>query len=365
MMSNEEPAGEGSNHGRRTALLIFAAVVTVALCAGYLYVRHQRAFISTDDAFVEGTVHMVAPRVGGAVLRVTVDDNAAVHAGDLLVELDPEPFQVALAQAEAGLEAALRATDAAKAALEQARAATGRLDAAVVARDAERAAKAALYAKAEADRKRAQRLYPKGVISQDGVEQADTAAEAAAAALKAAEALLAEAKTARLAHDAVIVGAEAAARRSEGEIDRARAAVRQARLQLSYTRVVAPADGLVTKKSIEVGDVVAPGRPLMALVPTQGLYVVANYKETKTARIQPGLAVRIEVDALPGRTYRGHVDSLMAGTGAAFSLFPPENATGNYVKVVQRIPVKIVFDPDQSLDGLRLGMSVVPTILLQ
>jgi membrane fusion protein, multidrug efflux system len=365
MMSTEEPAGAASNHRRRTALLIFAGVVAIALCGGYLYVRHQRTFVSTDDAFVEGTVHMIAPRVGGAVLRVAVDDNAAVRAGNLLVELDPEPFQVALAEAEAGLEAVRRAADAARAALEEARATTGRLDAAVAARDAERMAKAALCTKAEADRDRARRLYPKGVISKDEVEQEETSAAAAAAVLRAAEALLTEAKTARVAHDAAIAGAEAAARRSEGEVNRLLAAVGQARLQLSYTRVVAPANGLVTKKSVEVGDVVAPGRPLMAIVPTEGLYVVANYKETNTTRIAPGLAVRIEVDAIPGRTYRGRVDSLMAGTGAVFSLFPPENATGNYVKVVQRIPVKIVFEPDQSLEGLRLGMSVVPTILLQ
>jgi membrane fusion protein, multidrug efflux system len=365
MMSTEEPADVGNGQRRRTAVLIFTGVVALALCGGYLYVRHQRTFVSTDDAFVDGTVHMIAPRVGGAVLRIAVDDNVAVRTGDLLVDLDPEPFEVALTEAEAGLEAVRRAADAAKAALEEARAATGRLDAAVVARDAERMAKAALCTKAEADRDRARRLYPKGVISKDGVEQAETSAAAAAAALRAAEALLTEAKAARVAHDAAIAGAEAAARRSEGEIDRALAAVRHARLQLSYARVVAPANGLVTKKSVEVGDVVAPGRPLMALVPTEGLYVVANYKETNTTHIRPGLAVRIEVDGIPGRTYRGRVDSLMAGTGAAFSLFPPENATGNYVKVVQRIPVKIVFEPDQSLDGLRLGMSVVPTILLK
>ena len=365
MISTEEPAGVPRDHRRRTALLIFAGVVALAIGGGYVYVRHQRAFVSTDDAFVDGTVHMIAPLVGGAVLSVAVDDNAAVRAGDLLVELDPEPFQVALTEAEAGLEAARRAADAARAAVAEARAATGRLDAAGVARDAERAAKAALCKQAEADRNRARRLYLKGVISKDGVEQAETSAAAAAAVLQAAEALLAEAKTARVAHDATIAGAEAVARRSEGEIDRALAAVRQARLQLSYTRVVAPADGLVTKKSVEVGDVLAPGRPLMAIVPTEGFYVVANYKETNTAHIRPGLAARIKVDAILGRTYRGRVDSLMAGTGAAFSLFPPENATGNYVKVVQRIPVKIVFEPDQSLEGLRIGMSVVPTILLQ
>jgi membrane fusion protein (multidrug efflux system) len=182
---------------------------------------------------------------------------------------------------------------------------------------------------ADTDRKRAKALFDQDVSSADRYDKAVSAHEVALAQVKLAEEQL-----------------------------------RQAELNLGYTRVTAPADGYVTRKSVQTGNQVKDGQPLMAVVDLDNLYVVANYKETEMEHIRPGQAARIEVDAFPGREFTGKVDSIMAGTGVSFSLFPAENATGNYVKIVQRIPVKIVLDPGADKDHvLRIGMSVIPTVL--
>ena len=152
---------------------------------------------------------------------------------------------------------------------------------------------------------------------------------------------------------------------AKAELSLAEARLEQARLQLSYTRIQAPARGHITKKNVEAGNLVQAGQPLMALVPLENLWIVANYKETQLTRVKPGQEVTIKVDTFAGKKIKGRVESLMAGTGSAFSLFPPENATGNFVKIVQRLPVKIVFDKNQELPPLRIGMSVEPTILVK
>jgi membrane fusion protein (multidrug efflux system) len=289
-----EQQADESGHKKRKAFLIVGIVAAIGLAAGWTYRSYLQTHLSTDDAFIEGNIHTIAPRVAGAVRSVPVSDNQQVKRGDLLVELDPADHR--------------SRRDAARANLELQRA-TLRL--------------------AERDRKRAEALLASEANSADRYDKAVSGHEIALAQVTLAEEQL-----------------------------------RQAELNLGYTTITAPADGYVTRKTVQVGNQVQVGQPLMAVVSLDGLWVVANYKETEMGRIRPGQEVRITVDTFPGRTFRGQVDSIMAGTGVSFSLFPAENATGNYVKVVQRIPVKIRLDEGTDKDHvLRVGMSVVPTVL--
>ncbi|MFU2208619.1 HlyD family secretion protein [Solidesulfovibrio sp. C21] len=384
--------------GKRKRILIAAvAVVVIGSFGYYLYVR---GLVSTDDAFIDGKVHPITPRVAGYVETVPVEDNQLVAPGDVLVTLDPTDYKVALAQARADLaaaEASLAALDlgvplqrsqtSSKVASAQAdlEGQQRSLDQAVKERDAAEEAVAQIQAQVDQDKldyTRISRLRHQDVVSQsdlDAIENKRRGHEAelralrakAAAAGRGVESIQASIKRLRsqivLAktgeEQAVIQTKEAAAQRAK--VDLAREKVRQAELNLKYTRIVAPVAGHVTKKQIESGRLVAAGQALMTVVPLdpEELWVTANYKETQLKRVHPGQKATLEVDTYPGREITGHVQSIMAGTGAVFSLFPSENATGNYVKVVQRIPVKIVFDKENgALPKLRLGMSVVPTI---
>ncbi len=381
-----------NNQRKRMALLVFALVVLAGLIAGFFYVRYKKTHISTDDAFVEGTIHTVASRVTGTVLKVYVSDNEFVKKGSLLVELDGDLYQRALRKAEAAwkaeqgrleeIEASIdvqkKKIELARASLEKAGIQRKALESAVQARRAEVKAKGALLEKARKDLQRAEALYKKQVIPEDRLETARTSYSTAEASYLAAKALLRESIVALKGQDATIREAEAGLQAEERVLDNLNAALRAqreniarrkaeaeiARLNLSYTKIYAPDDGYVTRKAVEVGNQVQAGQPLMALVSLDDVYIIANYKETKLDRIRPGQRVKIKVDAYPEKTFWGRVHSIMAGTGAAFSLFPPENATGNYVKVVQRVPVKILLengtDPGHIL---RIGMSVIPTVL--
>lgn len=388
---------EGTVNKRKRLLIGAVAVCVIASFGYYLYVR---GLVSTDDAFVDGRVHPITPRVAGYVETVPVEDNQLVAAGDVLVTLDPTDSQVALAQARADLaaaEATLAAQDlgvplqlsqtlsrvaSAQAELEgQQRS----LDQAVKERDAAEEAVTQIQAQVDQDKldfTRISQLRHKDVVSQsdlDAIENKRRGHEAelravmakAAAAGRGLESIQASIRRlrsqivlAKTGEDqAVIQTKEAAAQRAK--VDLAREKVRQAELNLGYTKIVAPVAGHVTRKQIESGRLVAAGQALMTIVPLDPgeLWVTANYKETQLKNVHPGQSATIEVDTYPGREITGHVESLMAGTGSVFSLFPSENATGNYVKVVQRIPVKIVFDKENGeLPKLRLGMSVVPTI---
>lgn len=381
-----------NNQRKRMALLVFALVVLAGLIAGFFYVRYKKTHISTDDAFVEGTIHTVASRVTGTVLKVYVSDNEFVKKGSLLVELDGDLYQRALRKAEAAwkaeqgrleeIEASIdvqkKKIELARASLEKAGIQRKALESAVQARRAEVKAKGALLEKARKDLQRAEALYKKQVIPEDRLETARTSYSTAEASYLAAKALLRESIVALKGQDATIREAEAGLQAEERVLDNLNAALRAqreniarrkaeaeiARLNLSYTKIYAPDDGYVTRKAVEVGNQIQAGQPLMALVSLDDVYIIANYKETKLDRIRPGQRVKIKVDAYPEKTFWGRVHSIMAGTGAAFSLFPPENATGNYVKVVQRVPVKILLE-DGTDPGhiLRIGMSVIPTVL--
>jgi len=267
-------------------------------------------------------------------------DNQQVQAGDLLIRIDDLPYQARYSRAEAQLALARdnstsdsAAVSAARAALQQAQVRTEQ---------------------AEIDLERGQALLEREVIPRERFEQLQTAARIAAAAVEEAKQRLRKARAELGAHAEGEQPAQVAQRQAELEL---------ARLELSYTHIVAPVDGYVTRKRVEVGNNIQAGQPLLSLVQLDAPWVLANYKERQLTHVEPGQRVELTVDAYPGRRFSGRVDSIMAGTGAAFSLLPPENASGNYVKIVQRIPVKIVIDPDSDPQHLlRVGMSVVPTI---
>jgi membrane fusion protein (multidrug efflux system) len=314
--------------GRKRMVFTLLGVALVALVAmGARRWWIGRSHVSTDNAQVEGHIIPILPKVGGFVGEVHVQENHAVRAGDTLVVLDDRDFRVRLTQTEADL-AALLATVSSRTRVGQAEAAVAQAQANAL--------------KARADLARLEPLAAQDIVSKQQLDAVRAAAAAADAQLAAAQAAL--------------VGADA-------RVAASRAARDQAALQLSYTRIVAPANGVVSKKTVEVGQLVQPGQPLMSVVPLDDIWVVANLKETETADVTPGDPAEITVDAYAGRRFPGHVESLSPATGARFSLLPPDNATGNFTKVVQRIPVRIRLDgPNDAAQPLRPGMSVVATI---
>jgi len=381
------PAGPPRNRVRRGARTLLVLAVTGAIAfAGYRYWQQRQDFESTDDAFVDGNVARISARVGGPVARLLAGDNQLVEDGALLLEIDPADYRVAVQSARATVAAARARLVAERAnleltrvtaqtgirqavkALEQARAAAdqARAEAAAVAADATRA---------RDDDARYRRLYRKHEVSRQRVDQAATTARMTAArqqaevkAVAVAEARIGE-DAARLAearaapHRIAVEAAEVEVRTAD--LEQAKAALAQAELNLSYTRIYAPHRGRITNRAVERGDVVRPEQVLAALVFGER-WIRANFKETQLTRMRPGQSVSIRVDSYPDRALRGHVESIQAGTGARFSLLPPENATGNFVKVVQRVPVKILFDdPPDPRYPLALGMSVVPIVDLR
>jgi membrane fusion protein (multidrug efflux system) len=325
-----------------------SAALLIVAAGGVVYYNDFIApFESTDDAFIEGHVTIISPRVSGPVVRLLVQDNQEVKTGDALLEIDPHDYETKLAQARADLAAARSQREQAKAQTTVDEAKAAQQQAAVLAAEAE-------ARRAETDLKRYQSVESRAV-SRSQLDLAQAQAESTAAALEVARQ---QAKAAAAQVELSRVNTETAA----AEVQRAEARLRQAELDLSYTKITAPLEGRVTRRIVEQGAYVTTGQALLALVPAQ-VWVVANFKETQLERMRPGQPVRIRVDAYPGRQFTGKVESLQAGTGVRFSLLPPENAVGNYVKVVQRVPVKIVFDqplPPQ-LD-ISPGMSATPEV---
>ncbi len=371
---------------RRWLPAALAGGFVLALLAAWA-IWHFAGRESTDDARIDGHVTPVAARIGGTVLEVRVRDNQQVAAGDLLVLIDPRDATVVLHQAEADVAAARAAAEAAeKGAAVTSAGADSRLAAArsgLAAAEARLARAragveeaAAGAERAELDRARLEPLLAKDEVSRQEYDRAAATARASAAALtaarageheadrgvEAARAGVAEAATApeQIAADA----ARAAAARARAT--QAEAALEQARLALGYTSVVAPVAGVVSSRGVEPGQTVAAGQPLLALVALDDVWVTANFKESQLAGMRPGQRVDIRVDAYGRRLFHGHVESIAAATSSQFSLLPPENAAGNFVKVVQRVPVKIVFEPGENADHLlRPGLSVVPTVRLR
>ena len=330
---------------KRPAFLIIAGLIVVgAVVGGLLWWLDARNWESTDDAFVQADVTQVSPRVAGYVNAVYVSDNQDVAQGAKIIDLDPSDYEAKTAEAAAALAAAESGEQQALASVRSAEADVGQAQA------------AELSAQTEADRAHSE-LKRFESLSAEAVTQQQLINLRAAAA--AADAQLAAAKQKTVSSQVHVKSSQSQVAVAQAQIKQAQASLHEAQLQLDYTKIAAPIAGHVTSKSVQPGNYVQIGQALMALVP-HDVYVIANYKETQLDMIKPGQAVDIAVDAFSGHTFHGKVDSIQRGSGAAFSLLPPENATGNYVKVVQRVPVKIVFDSEGY--ALGPGMSVVPKV---
>jgi membrane fusion protein (multidrug efflux system) len=413
---------------RRRLLVGVAAVVILAgLSWGvYAWIRAQ-SHVTTDDAYVESAIAPLAAKVAGHVIALKVEDNQPVKAGELLLRIDPRDYEArrdqakaAVAVAAASYQAVVSETqlarettqaqaDEARAALEAARIAEQSAEAGVdevrARMESKRAALAAITAEvvgtrstsvqAAREKDRFKRLVDSGYVAQRDYEQADAADTSAAAALEAIQRRVTQAERELQQGEAELAGrvlsvsqarqrvvelratlARVESQRhqvtvKEAEIGRAEASLTQAKadlafadLQLQYTDVKAPIDGNISRKSVELGQMVQVGQPLLAIVPLRDVWVLANFKETQLSRVRAGMPAFVEIDTFPGKTFHGVVDSISAGTGARFSLLPPENATGNWVKVVQRIPVKIRLDAKDfgNPHTLRAGMSAIVTV---
>jgi membrane fusion protein (multidrug efflux system) len=349
---------------RVVTTLVVALLFTLGVLFALSYFVNAAAYQSTDDAFVDGHIIPVSAKVAGRVQSVYVVDNQTVIKGDPVVELDSRDFDAAARQKVAALQSSQAQASAAQAALQVAIAHVKTTQATVEADQATANADAALNDKAQNDFKRDQDLYKTKAVSAQDVDQFRATAKSAQATLDAAEKKVAsdeaQVEEARAQVDAYTGLVQSV----NAQISESDANLATANLNQSYTRIMAPESGWVTQKSVEAGQYVQAGQNLFALVPKE-VWVTANFKEDQIRRMRPGQTVEIAVDALNGEKFRGHIDSLQAGSGARFSLLPPQNATGNYVKVVQRIPVKILFDePLNGENGLPLGPgeSVVPYV---
>lgn len=351
-------APETGRRPRRRVMAIVGTIVLIGLAFGVHRWWWGRTHVSTDNAQVDGHIVPVLSKVGGFVAEIRVEENQPVKAGDTLVVLDRRDFQASLAKADADLSVALATTGSAG----RVGQATAQLNSARANAQAAHAAVAqaeANAAKAERDVQRYQSLADQKIVSTQQLDAAQTALASARAQLRAAQQQAS-------AGDDQVVAAEAGLRAADARVAAARASRDQAALQLTYATITAPVSGVVSKKSVEIGQLVQPGQPLMAVVPLNNVWVVANLKETQMEHVRVGDAVAIDVDAYPGRHVVGHVESLSPATGAKFSLLPPDNATGNFTKVVQRVPVRIRLDqPQDSVAPLRPGMSVTATITTQ
>ena len=411
---HKRPARLGERFQGRDRLkwLVLILVLVVGGSALGLW-RHFAVRETTDDAQIDGHIIPVSARVSGTVLEVNVNDNQSVEAGQVLVKLDPKDYQTAVEHARADLAMAEAVAAAARTGVPIASITTGsqlttsgaRLESAragveatlkeVDAAHARRSATEARLAEAQARSTKASRdfdrmklLIDKEEISQQQYDAAVADAEAARATVESAkadlagaeqyvkvsESRLAQANAALAQAKADVQAAETAPQQvavtrahadaAEARVQMARAALAQAELNLQYTTVKAPESGEISHKTVQVGQILQAAQPMMALVPLHDIWVTANFKETQLRNMRPGQQASISVDAFGGRKFQGHVDSIAAATGEKFSLLPPENATGNYVKVVQRVPVKIVFEEGQDPEHLlRPGMSVVPTVI--
>jgi membrane fusion protein (multidrug efflux system) len=406
----EEPS-KGLANPKVRRLLVLGGVVLVAAVVGlFLYYRNRE---STDDAQVDGHITPVASKIYGRVGEVLVDDNQAVKAGQVLVRIDPRDYQASLDQAKAAL--ALAESDAQSAGVDVPRtrenvaSGTSSADAQLAATAADLIRAQVTYVQArtadlawaqanidksranaelaQADLARYRPLMEKGEISKQQFDAAQANADATASALRADQEKLAQAERSVEIAKAQLLAAEARVNQAKAgvaaahadikqitmrtadaqgkvaKVRQARAVLAAAELNLSYTDILAPVDGVVTHKQVEPGQIVQQGQGLLVVVPLQNIWVTANFKETQLKKMKPGQKADVHVDTY-GKTFSGHVDSIAGATGAVLSLLPPENATGNYVKVVQRIPVKIVLDPIPPEKAiLRPGMNVDATVI--
>jgi membrane fusion protein (multidrug efflux system) len=314
------------------------AIVVVVLFGifAFLFIQYKKTHIYTDDAYITNDVYWVNPRINGTIKEVFIKDNEYVKKGQILAVIDQKPYKIALEKAKANVSLYRAKIKEAKAAIEAAK--------------ADVALARSKLKKAEWDFKRAKSLFSKKAISKDTYEKYLTEYKVLEAALNAKTNIL----------NKIIISLESL----KEALKAAKAQENQASLNLSYTQIKAPASGFVAKKNVENGKFVSPQLPICAIVPKEGAWIVANYKESQINGIKPGMRVKITIDAYPSKKFYGKVQSIQYGTGEVFSLFPPENASGNWIKVVQRVPVKIIFDRKPNVP-LRVGMSVETTVLVK
>jgi membrane fusion protein (multidrug efflux system) len=353
----ENQAEPQARRKRNPALLPGLFILALLAAGGVYYWLSTRNVETTDDAYTDGRAVSIAPQVSGQVVSLDVTDNQFVRQGQPLIHIDPRQYKIARDLAEGQLATTKAQLEGLRLGVEIAR---KNFPARLQQAQAQLLSAQAAQTKAQADYQR-QRSLPKQATTQQDIDAATAAFQQAQAQVKLAEAqvLQAEPVPQEIGQAVAQVG------QYEGELEQAQARLDQANLNLSWTVVTAPQDGWITKRNVEMGNYVTPGQQIFSIVAPE-VWVTANFKETQLARMRPGQKVDIEVDAYPQLHLKGHVDSIQLGSGSKFTAFPPENATGNFIKIVQRVPVKIVID--SGLDPaipLPLGISVVPTVTVR
>lgn len=335
---------------KKKRVIVPSITGVILIILGIVAAIHSTYFQSTDDAFVEGRLVSIAPRVQGPVIKLLVDDNDEVKAGQLLVEIDPADYEVKLHQAEAKLAEAKAKLNVTEKQIEE-----GGSNVQQSYEDVNSTKSKLDFA--TKDHKRYTDMYKEGIVSKQDYDNSSTHYTVAQANHKAANERSKAMQSALESHKAKAEAVEAEIKRLEAEVE-------QAKLNLSYTKIYAPQSGMVSARSVEMGNYIQIGQPLMEIVPEK-VWVVANFKEIQLTNMKKGQPVSIKVDTYPGKRFKGHVDSIQRSTGAKSSLFPPENAVGSYVKIVQRVPVKILFDEDIKEYNIVPGMSVVPKVKIR
>ncbi len=325
-------------------LIVLAIVLLVGGYFGWQRFQFARAHESTDDAQVEGDVYPILPRVSGPVLKVFVTDNQTVKKGDTLVTIDKSDYQQRVNAAEAALLAAQAQVTAARAGVGTAQASVRTAQTTIGVSEANRT-------KLQQDLARSTKLRKEDIIPQSDYDAVQANLRATSAQRSTAQDQVTVARQQVIAAQQQIAVAQAVVKQRQADLD-------NAKLQLSYTALLAPGNGIVSKKGVQPGQVVSPGQQLMGLVSSNKTWIIANFKETQLEYMKVGQPVKVEVDAYSNEDFEGHIESLSAATGARFALLPPDNASGNFVKVTQRVPVKIVLNHEDPQHPLRAGMSV-------
>ena len=356
------PPSRPSFWKRRPVVILGTCGLALIFFLGLDYLNVSFTHESTDDAFLSADAAAISPRISGQVAGVHVTDNQIVKAGEALVDIDPRDYEAQVAQKQAALAASESNVGLLLASIDLFRAQVATAESTAKQFEAEAAAEQATAEKAATDLIRAEDLRRKNIISAQEYDAAKATATSAQATLRSDQEKATSNRLKVNEAQAQLQAGEKAWERSQAQEKQSQADLQLAQLNLSYTHIVAPVDGRVTHKAVADGDYVQAGQHLLALVPNQ-IWVIANFKETQVKSIHPGQPVLVGIDSVKGGPFPARVDSIQAGSGAAFSLLPPENAVGNFVKVVQRVPVKIVFDqPPQTSHVLGPGMSVEPFV---
>jgi membrane fusion protein (multidrug efflux system) len=367
--SMEEKKGNlNQRRKKKAAFILFPIIIIIGAVTLYFYLQYKKTHISTDDAFIDGRIHVIASKIPGTVKALHINDNQLIKKNDLILEIDPIDYDVRVKEAQAALAVERRTLSEIRDRVDTVKKQLGTILASLEAAKANVELQKANLALAKIDLQRTEALLKTGAVPRQQYDNAKTTYEVALAQVRAGEAQVNQLEASLEAQRALIKETESAIPPQEAQIQQKEALLKAAELNKGYTKIYAPTDGHITNRTVEIGNQIQIAQPLMAVVPLaqEHIWITANYKETQLDKVKPGQRVEIEVDTYPGKTFHGRVDSIMAGTGAVFSLFPPENATGNFVKVVQRIPVKIVLESGEDPNHLlRIGMSVQPTILIE